>query len=204
MKRAIKALRDLLDEILDAFIFQRTKFMFLYLISRMYPESFGTPAPRRRKIQSQHLPDCFSPIMEPKYSSQTNTPILKQESPHTSTPSTPSSGINLSRNLQTKLGYWNDTIRLLVDFNWKVDEDIDVIAQVGNQIRLDLRRTVKNHLRRQQQSNTKVKDKFLVFFTLAQNPLFFRGELSMYIILFIKKKSLCFWKVEQILVKSNS
>ncbi|KAG0150986.1 hypothetical protein CROQUDRAFT_37442 [Cronartium quercuum f. sp. fusiforme G11] len=146
-----------MDEILELFIYQNSRYRFLHMISMLHSTSH--PHHRVQSNSDLQLPECFSPITAayPRTASQrsgdtsidrtSQYPIMDQDSQRE----------RLSRkqmvdfiglHARSRFSFWSDVSNLLITFNWKLNDDINLKARVAKEIRTELNRLVKKNLKK--------------------------------------------------------
>lgn len=148
-----------LDEILQLFTYQHSRYVFLYAISTLHKQFHAHHKFSNQYQQDlqQRLPDCLSPILSSRLNHKSG--IDGMTTTMTTTPSTISNHLQpitqsepqsqaldlMLLDCRTRFSFWNDVSNLLTRFDWRFDDEIDLKAKVAHQIRQDLNRSVKKN-----------------------------------------------------------
>lgn len=140
-----------LEEVLQLFIYQNSRYRFLYLISLWHHQSFAHPKSSNNDQQSS---TCITPTTCSRMhnrrgveKTENNTQTTGSEGSRKATQEAKLIEAIVLHSL-SKFSFWSDVSNLLNTFNWKLNEEIDSRSQVARQIRTGLNRLVKSNLKR--------------------------------------------------------
>ncbi|KAH9824092.1 hypothetical protein DFH28DRAFT_1077889 [Melampsora americana] len=149
-----QVIEDHLEEVLQLFIYQNSRYRFLHLISLWHHQSYAHPKTISNNDSQSN--NCLTPIT---CSRMHNRRLGDRTLSDHNLPSTGSEG-NKRESQEAKLieaivihslskfSFWNDVSNLINTYNWRLNEEIDLRAQVAKEIRTGLNRLVKSNLKK--------------------------------------------------------
>ncbi|EGG01299.1 uncharacterized protein MELLADRAFT_73031 [Melampsora larici-populina 98AG31] len=143
-----------LEEVLQLFIYQNSRYRFLHLISLWHHQSYAHPKTTSNNDQAMTV--CLAPTTCSRTHNRRTGDKTQTEANLAATGSKGGRREYQEAKLieaivlhsLSRFSFWNDVSNLINTFHWKLNEEIDSRAPVAKEIRTALNRLVKSNLKK--------------------------------------------------------